>query len=164
MLSIHEAYDLLEKDPHFIEWRKGNQDSYLCHFLAMVDEDAWHVGFYNPDDTIATFSISPTALSQEKSDEIFKKPDAKVRELNMAEVDLTATKALEVAKKFSEEKYPQDPISKHLIILQALEVGTIYNITFITLAMSTINIKVDAATAEIKEHKKNSLADMMSQG
>lgn len=160
MLTVHEAMELLQGDKEFITWNKGNPESYLCHCLCMLgDEDAWHIGYSNKDGSMTTFVVTKSDISQESSDEVFKKPETEIKPLEFSNVDLTASQAVALAKEFQQKEYPQEVLSKYLIILQHLEIGQVYNITFVTLAMSTLNIKVDCKTGEVLAHKRTTLME-----
>jgi hypothetical protein len=160
MATIKEALTQLESDPMYKEWKNTNPQSYLCHCLRLMgEEDQWLLGYYNPSDSITTFSVSPMAITQEKTEEIFKKPESKILALNMNDVKISEQQALDIASEFIKKEYPRDLSSKSLVILQNLESGQVYNITFITMAMSTLNIKIDTLTGEISSHKKTSLMD-----
>jgi len=164
MLTVHTAMEQLLEDELFINWHKEHPTAYLCHCMRMLgDEDAWHIGYYL-DDTIQTFVVSPNDVAQEKQDEVFKKPDSVVKELDFSQVDLTATQAVQIAIEFQKKEFPSEIPSKQIIILQHIDAGQVYNITFVTLAMSTLNIKVDAKTGEVKEHKRTSLMDFRVDG
>ncbi|MFT4343273.1 MAG: PepSY domain-containing protein [Candidatus Woesearchaeota archaeon] len=160
MISLHDALEALKSDSVFTNWQKENPDSYLCHCMQMFgDEDAWHIGYYNKDDSITSFAVSSAEVLKENHEEVFKEPDKKVLALDMNAVELTATKALDVAKEFSQKEYPKDVISKNIIILQNISEGQVYNVTFVTLSMSTVNVKVNAETGDVVAHKKTSLMD-----
>ncbi|MCB9358322.1 hypothetical protein H6503_00165 [Candidatus Woesearchaeota archaeon] len=160
MVSVQEALNILDDDSIFKEWKSQSPDSYLCHCLKMLDdEDAWHVGYCNKDSTITTFIVSSSAVEKQDAEEAFKHPDSTILPLIEQDIAITGSQAMDLAEDFSKKEYPRDPISKSLVVLQALEIGQVYNITFITIAMSTINIKVSSKTGEILEHKKTSLMD-----
>jgi len=166
MLTVHEAFEMLSDDELFKKWKAENKESYLCHCMRMLgDEDAWHIGYYNQDDSIQPFSITKDEVAQEKKDEVFKRPETKVKELDFSQVDLTATQAVKVALEFQQKEYAKEiPTNKQIVILQHIDEGQVYNITFITLAMSTLNIKVDAKTGDVVGHKRTSLMDFRQEG
>ncbi|MFT4297967.1 MAG: hypothetical protein ACMXX5_02135 [Candidatus Woesearchaeota archaeon] len=160
MATIKQALEQLHSDPIYNEWSNSNPESYLCHCLRLMgEEDQWLFGFSNSDDTMTTFSVSPTAISKEKSDEVFKKPETKILPVDMNLVSISEQDALNIASEFIKEQYPRDLPSKNIIILQNLDVGQVYNITFITMAMSTLNLKICTKTGKIISHKKTSLMD-----
>ena len=160
MLTVHEAMERLQDDTGFTSWKSSNPDSYLCHCLCMLgDEDAWHIGYSNKDQSMMTFVITRDDITQESSEEVFKKPETEIKPLDFSNVDLTASQAVALAKEFQKKEYPQEVLSKYLIVLQHLDVGQVYNLTFVTLAMSTLNIKVDCKTGDILSHKRTTLMD-----
>ncbi|MFT4304229.1 MAG: hypothetical protein ACMXYG_06705 [Candidatus Woesearchaeota archaeon] len=160
MISVQHALELLDNDKSFKEWKKSSADSYLCHSLKMLDdEDAWHIGFSNPDGSITTFIVSDSSIEIDQPQEVFKHPDSKILPLNKQDLAITAEQALTIATDHLTKNYSKDLPSKNIIILQSLDIGQVYNITFITLSMSTINIKICSKTGEILEDKKTNLMD-----
>ena len=85
--------------------------------------------------------------------EVFKHPDHTVAELDIETVNIEVDEALEVAQKLQEEKYPKSSPFKRIIILQNLEQGQVWNITYVTQNFKTLNIKIDAGNGKIAEHK-----------
>jgi hypothetical protein len=161
MLDIKESVKELEDNDRFQAWKEECQKAYLCHCMQTLNEDdALYIGYYNPeDDKITTFAISSLALSKESTDEVFKEPGKTVEKLNIDEVNVNSENAIEYAKKIAKENYPSDLPSKNILILQTINGKQVFNITFVTLAMSTINIKIDSKTKELVSHKKTSLME-----
>jgi len=161
MLSIKEAVKELEANDRFQTWKDECPKSYLCHCMQMLNDDgAWYIGYYNKeDDKITTFAISKLALSKESTEEVFKEPGKTVEELDIDKVTVEYNDAVETAKAVSKSNYPTDLPSKNIVIVQTISGKQVYNITFVTLSMSTVNIKIDAATKEIVSHKKTSLME-----
>lgn len=161
-MKIRKLIKKLEDSKEFKDWKKENNASSLVHVFKMFDEankDEWQIGFYNPDDKIITFIIGKDSIQILPESEIFKKPDAKIFKLNIEDVKVELIEALEKAKNFQEKDYPQEKPMKEIVILQKLDIGQVYNITFVTQTFNTLNIKIDAKTGEIKSHKLMSLMD-----
>ena len=127
----------------------------------MNEEDSWHVGSYNHDDTITTFVVSSSDISLQGKEEIFKKPEDKIHPLVESDISITSEEALNKGQELVKKEYPREMITKNILILQTLSSGQVYNITFISTAMNTINVKVDSKTGEIKGHKISNLMDFV---
>lgn len=163
MLSIKEAVNGLESNDRFQAWKEENSNTYLCHCMQMMNEadDSWYLGYYNKtDDKITTFIISATALSKESTEKVFKEPGKTVEELKIDQINISYKDALDLAKETCTKNYPTDLPSKNIVIVQTLEKTPTFNITFVTLAMSTVNIKINAETKELISHKKTSLMEL----
>ena len=163
MSEIKEAINQLENDTVFKDWRSKNKDSYLCHCFKMMDEaniDDWQIGYYNKNDTIITFMVSSSGVQKGEESEIFKKPGDNVKELNKDNIKVSYLEALDEASAFAEKNYSKEVITNKILILQNLKLGQVYNITFVTMAMNTINIKIDSSSKEVLEHKLTSLMDL----
>ena len=49
---------------------------------------------------------------------------------------------------------------KEVVILQNLDVGQVWNITYITKSFQTLNIKIDAETGDVLEDKLHQIFSM----
>ena len=162
-MKIKELIEKLESSKEFKEWKKENYASSLVHVFKMFDEankDDWQIGFYNPDDTITTFIIGKEGIQILPEAEIFKKPDAKIMKLSVEDIKVELDEAIGDARKFQEKEYPNEKPTKEIVILQKLDRGLVYNITFVTQAFNTLNIKIDAKTGKVVHHKLMSLMDL----
>lgn len=161
MLDIKQSVKELEENDRFQAWKEECKEAYLSHCMQTLNEDhALYIGYYNPkNDKITTFLISPSALSKESTEDVFKEPGKTVEKLDIDKVEINSKEATEYAKVIAKEKYPRDLPSKNILILQTINNKQMFNITFLTLAMSTINIKIDAKTKELISHKKTSLME-----
>ena len=150
----------------FKNWQKKNKKCYLAHFFAEFDQKLapghWQVGFYDKEkDTIATFFVEGE-VTMHPSAEVFKDGGV-VLELDTGEVKVTAAEGLEKARFLQKKKYsPHSPI-KGIIILQHLDIGVVWNITFITQAFAALTVKVDARTGAIVRDHLVSLFDLKAQ-
>jgi len=160
MKLFKETLKKLENSKEFKEWKKDNPDVFLSYGFLIVREnqtDDWKIGYYHKkDDKISSFIVGEK-IDIEPESEVFKKEKTKVNELDLAKVKFDIDKAIEIAKKLQEEKYKNEKSQKSIIILQKLKIGQIWNITYITYNMNTLNIKIDTQTGKILEHKLSSL-------
>jgi len=162
-MKIKELLKGLDTSKDFQAWRKKNPASFLAHVFKMIDEankDDWQVGFYNPDDTITTFIVTKDDVKALPEAEIFKKPDAKIMQLDMDDIKIEMGDAIEKARNLQKKEYPKELPTKEIIILQKLDIGQLYNITLVTQSFNTLNIKVDAKTGKVIKHKLISLVDL----
>ncbi len=149
----------LQKSPVFIEWREDNKESFLSHVFTMLEngkELEWQIGYYNPgNDQIASFTILNDNIKSNPHEEIVKDENSRMLELDLNKVKFDLPEALERIKSFRIKNYSAEVPDKTIVILQNLEVGTVWNITFITKSFNTLNFKFLADRGEILEHKKN---------
>lgn len=161
-MLIKDVINKIESSKEFSEWRKTHKESYLAHIFKMLDDaniDDWQVGYYNKDDTITTFLVSGDKIKIIPEAQIFKRPDAKVLKLNMDKVKIRLAKAVEIATEYQEKHYEQEKPTKEIIILQSLETGQVYNITFVSQRFNILNMKVCCESGKIKEHTLKSIMD-----
>lgn len=161
-MDVKDIIKKLEDSSEFKKWKKDRKTSYLAHIFKMIDEankDDFQVGFYNQGDTISTFIIGKGKINLVPDSEIFKKPGSKVMGLDLEGIKIGLSDAIAKARKFKEEKYGKEDAVKEFVILQNLDVGQVYNITFVTRSFNTLNIKIDSKSGKVVEHKLMSLMD-----
>ncbi|MBW2989192.1 hypothetical protein KY358_02630 [Candidatus Woesearchaeota archaeon] len=161
-MEIIEVLNRLEEDKEFKEWHSRNKESFLAHVFKMLDDankDDWQAGYYNPDDTITTFIIIPESIKIAETENIFKRPDAKIRKLEKDKIKVDITEALQTAEKTQAKEYSNEVPFKIITILQRLEIGQVYNITYVTQSFKTLNFKVDSSNGKLLEKSLKSIMD-----
>ena len=161
-MEILDILKRLEEDKGFKEWKEKHNDSLLAHVFKMLDDaniDDWQIGYYNKDDTITTFIMTKVDIKIAETENIFKKTDAKIKELKKESIKIDITAALQTAEKIQATEYKQETPFKIITILQNLDVGQVYNITYVTQTFKTLNMKVDCKTGKILEKSLKSIID-----
>jgi len=161
-MDYTEVSERLFESDVFKDWKKKNKN-YLSHFFAEFDvslrPDHWQVGFYDKKkDTIATFFVDGS-VTLHPSAEVFKDGGV-VLELDVKQVKIGAAEALERASAVQKKKYSAHTPMKGIVILQHLNIGTVWNVTFITQALSALTVKIDAGSGEIVRDHLTSLFDL----
>jgi len=158
MKSFKESLKTLENSKEFKEWKKENPDTFLSYgFLMPASSKDWKIGYYHKkDNKITSFNVGEK-IEIEPESEIFKKDETEVKKIDLNKLKINVNKALEITKKFQEENYKNDIPNKTIIILQNLEIGQIWNITYLTITLKSLNIKLDTEKGRMLEHKSTSL-------
>jgi hypothetical protein len=155
--AIHE----LEQSSDFKEWLPGHKEYFLAHAFVMLDEankGVWQIGFYSTEkELMETFVLDNGKVSLLPEQEVLK-AEGTLKELDRNEVKIATEKALEIAEACRKEKYSKELVAKQFFILQHLDSGTVYNITYFTQSLKTINIKVSAVDGKIVFHNLQELA------
>lgn len=153
-MDFREALQKLNKSSEFVEWHTKHNNSYLSYGFIMIAKDVradWQLGYYNPsNDTLTSFSVNKTVI-QNPDAEIFKNK-TKVQKLDLAKVKITLEKALDKSEKLQKEKYSVHDALKKIAILQNLDMGQVWNITYVTQTFKTLNIKINSETGEIVKY------------
>jgi len=154
-MKAKKALETLQASEEFKQWHKEHPNAFLSHVFCMLDDNKedWQVGYHNRDDDMVTAFELKEKVNICEPEKPFKRDDYEVQELDIDNVKITLEKAVETAKGIQEEHYKGDLPFKTIIILQNIEEGQIYNITYVTLTFKTLNIKIDAATGEVKNHE-----------
>lgn len=165
-MDFKDASETLLKSAVFKDWQKKNKDCYLAHFFAEFDKELvpghWQVGFYDKEkDTITTFFIGDE-ITIAPSAEVFKEGGV-VQKLDLNNVKVSAATALQHAHALQQRKYsPHIPL-KGIAILQNLNIGVVWNITFVTQSFAALSIKVDARSGGVVRDNLVSLFDLKAQ-
>lgn len=139
-MEFLEALEHIETVEAFTTWKKEHPSWYLVHgFLQLEEGDEWQIG-YSDGDKVTTILLTPFNILPEQ--EVYKSPDKKIEALNVDEVVLGLNEALEIFNVEREEKYPTESIFKHIILLQVIDGVLLYNITGITKAFKTLNVRI----------------------
>lgn len=161
-MEIKEVIENLCSHSEFKEWKKTHKDCYLVHAFKMPDdanENIWQIGYYDKKkDKITTFFIEQGDVKIIPEEEVYKREKKAVKELDIDKVKINVNKALEKANEILKEKY-KEQVMKTVIILQNIEEGLVWNITFVTNSFKTLNIKVDAANGKVVKHELTSLME-----
>lgn len=165
-MHFKNAWKILQEDPKFQEWRKSHSGAIFSYAFITIDKQLsndWQFGFYDPkDDRMVTFAIVNEKVGEPRTDEVFKEPGAKMHEVDLAKVKLPVAEVLRLADAFVKTAYPKEFISRKILILQyLLDFGLVWNITMMSLAYNSLNLKIAADTGDIKFHKLISLQDYM---
>jgi len=161
-MEILNVLKRLEEDKGFKEWKGKHKESFLAHVFKMLDDaniDDWQIGYYNKDDTITTFIMTKEDIKIAETENIFKRPDAKIKKLKKEEIKIEITEALQTAEKIQATEYKQEIPFKIITILQNIDVGQVYNITYVTKSFKTLNIKVDSKTGKVIKKSLKSIMD-----
>ncbi len=153
----------VKKSEEFKKFIEEQKNSTLAHAFIMTNQDDnvidKQVGFYNHDiKRIISFTFENNTIKRMQEAEVFRKEKTAIKELKLSEVATTFDEINKKATAFLKEKYKSTP-SRKIFILQHLDVGQVWNITFLTNRLSTVNIKVDAATEEIISDEEVQIMD-----
>ena len=166
-MELKEALSRLEESKEFKEWKEKNKEDYFSYAFCELNEHegAWQMGYYNKKEDKITTIIVDDEMKITPHEEVFKKPDTKVSKVEMGKVKLSFAEIMDNTSEFQKKEYPKEEANKIIAILQNLEkLGTVWNITFITKAFNTLNVKVNAEDGKVLEHKLSSIFDLRKEG
>ena len=161
-MDIQEALARLTRTTIFKEWHEKNKEYYLAHAFIMLDEpnkNTWQIGFYNSSkERMVTFMLTGNDVQHTEDQEVLKK-EGTIEKLNPSEIKIHVQQALDTAKECLQKEYKGQTPLKEFFIIQNAEKHHMYNITYFTQSLTTINIKIDAGTGKIIKHTSQKLAD-----
>ncbi|HLG24734.1 MAG TPA: hypothetical protein VI564_07440 [Candidatus Nanoarchaeia archaeon] len=164
-MSIKKILDNLEQTSEFKKWKSKNKNSYFSHAFKIPQEmkpEEWQLGFYNPKkDNITTFVVSQNSIEKRPEEEVFKKDESRISGIDFEKVSLDFETVLDAAANFQNKNFPKDKSIKTIAILQNLpNLGNVWNITYVTQAFNTLNMKIDAKSGNVIEHKLSSIFEL----
>ncbi|VVB81361.1 Peptidase propeptide and YPEB domain protein [uncultured archaeon] len=157
-MDLHETLAKLTRHPVFKEWHTENKEYFLAHAFLMLDEankNCMQIGFYNPaKERMVTFFVADDVKKTDEQEVL--RSEGSIQQLKPEEVKLTVEEAIKIAEGCFKE-YKETAI-KHFFIIQNAEGHTMFNITYFTQSLKTVNIKIDATTGKVIKHSKQDLA------
>lgn len=160
-MKLKDAIKEINECDELAEWKRKNTEGYLSTIFVMMDEkqkSEWQFGYYTPkNDRVTSFFVFEDFIKESDESEVFKEPDTTVKELDLGKVKVWVDEALKTANDMQEEKYSKEIPEKVIMILQNIEEGLLWNITYVTSAFNTLNIKVSAENGKIISDKLTNL-------
>jgi hypothetical protein len=154
-MKVTEAIKRVEASKEYGKYMKERPDSFLAHAFTMKEDEgfeSWQLGYYSPKkDKITVFELGESVKMLPESD-VFKKEETIVKRLDLAKLRLDIDQAIEAAYKVNKEHYPQVLSNKQILILQNIEEGQVWNITFISPGMDVLNIKIASEDGKVISH------------
>ena len=152
----------LEGQEIFTSWKKEHPKSFLAHVFVMIEGDAssgYQVGYYDTaDKKVTSFLVQGDEVNVLPPSEIFKDPDTELIALDISGIELSTQDVLAKAHEIREDDYSGIPVMKVFFILQHIEgVGRVFNVTFVTRDLKTLNVKLEAQSGEVLKHSLQSL-------
>ena len=162
-MEFKEALNKLENSKEFEEWKKKNTDSYLAHGFIMQGrgEGEWQIGYYNRKKELMTSFFIDEKIKISPETEVFKRDGHIVKELDAEKVRFDYSEAMSYADKFRKENYRNEEPMYIIVILQNLNIGQVWNITFVTKNFNALNMKISPENGKILD---NSLTPLMEFG
>jgi len=151
----------VEESNEFKTFIKKNPHYYLVHVFTMVDSETigvWQIGYYSKDtDKLVVFESHDDLVYIHPEADALKKEEY-IQPLDLSKLKISKNDANEIYDNTLKENYPNEIKSKTIVLLQNLpEYGQVWNITLVTLALSVINIKIDAETGKVIKHTKENM-------
>jgi len=163
-MELKQALQKLGKSAEFKKWKKTHAEAFLAHAFVMLDDankDNVQFGFFDSkSDRMTPFMVEPKKVSALPESEVFKSEQS-ITPLVMEHVQLTDEKALEIADEFRKKNYPAELPIKTFFIVQHLDLGCVFNITFFTKSLKTLNLKISVVDGKIVKHSFESLISGM---
>ena len=161
-MDVKATLKKLQESQDFKKWLDGNKETYFSYAFKIPQEmgsDEWQLGFYNKkNDKITTFVVNNKSINIRQEEEVFKKEGMDVNEVQVDKIKLTFDNAIVKAAEFQQKNFPKDRSIKTIAILQNLpNLGNVWNITYVTEAFNTLNMKISASTGKIIEHNISSV-------
>jgi len=161
-MDLHETLAKLTRSSVFKDWHAENKEYFLAHAFVMLDEankGVWQIGFYSKEkERMVTFIVAGDSVNHTEEQEVLR-TEGEIAKLDPEEVKHSIEEALKTAKACLQENYRGEMVLKEFFIIQNAEGHPMFNITYFTQSLKTINVKINAKTGEIIKHSKQSLAE-----
>lgn len=154
--NLKKMIALVEATPEYKAYKAAHPELYLVHLFQMTGINP-QVGYYSTKTKkVTTFDLGiPIQMREEVP---FQEEAHTIKGLDIKKIKLSMDEALAIADTIRKEKYKSEPTNKQILILQNIEQGQMFNITFVTNSFKTLNVKINAETTEVISH---SLANLI---
>ncbi len=158
-MKIQSIVQDIENHKEFQAWHKQHATCFLAHVFMMIDKKGmtWQLGYCDGagsgDEMITTVTLAEDMLTISKPEKAFKKPGSTIKALKMGEVQTDVPDVLTMLHDLQHKKYPAELPVKKIVVLQNIAEGQVYNVTYVTQTMKTLNIKVDAGSGKVVSEK-----------
>jgi hypothetical protein len=150
----------LQQSAKYKHWKQTHKDHFLSHIFSF-EPGCLQFGYSDKSaERITTFVVKQDSVAVSGEEEIFKQPETKLLPLRLERVKLSLEKALAKALAFQKSHYKEHEPQNQIVILQSLDIGQVYNITFVTKTLHTLNLKIHAGSGRVIEQKLTSLFDL----
>jgi uncharacterized membrane protein YkoI len=158
---MKEIVDKLEKSPEFKKWRETHKEEYLASMFLISSKEKlsvnWQVDYYNlKKNQMTSFVVHDESVEQLPPEEVFKRAEDVVDELDISKVKISYEDAIINANAILKDKYRNEDVNKQILILQQLD-RLVWNITYVTALFNMLNVRVDAITGEVISENFSSL-------
>ncbi len=154
-LDVFKVFEFIKKSKHY---ENLPEDAYLS-FIYFADND-FQVGFYLPTENLhRVFYIKPNHKDSEiivNDEENKKEPPLK---LDLDRIVITLHDAKTIADEIFASNYPHDKYYKQIFILQASDLGIVWNVIILTNKFEMINLKICAETGRLLKAKSEKVFD-----
>ncbi len=162
-MSFQEIITRVESSQEWKTWHAAHAGGFLAHGFMLLDapnKDLWQIGYFCPTtDRMTTFMVEPQNITVGPEAEVMK-DESGVLPLNLNEVQIDELTAMNHANKARAVTFPGEHVLKVFFILQTLRLGTVYNITFVTQSLRTLNFKIASTTGTVLAQSGESLVQM----
>ncbi len=159
-MEIKEVVERLEHSTEFSRWKKEHKNSFFADAFMIADDEEqshWQLGYYDEDENRITVFVMEKVIHVKEPAEVFKKDKDAVLKVNLGKVKLGVEDVKRKLRELLTLEYSKEKIVKSIFILQNIKVGQVWNVTNITESFKTLNVKIDAETGKVLEHKLVSL-------
>ena len=166
-MEVLEALEILKNNPTFKDWKKHNEETYFSYGFNVIEkekENPWQLGFFDKkNDKLTSFTVLEHDIIISPQEDAFKPETMEIMPIEVEKVKKNLQEILQKAEGLQKKEYKAEIPMKIIAILQNLEnFGTIWNITFVSRTMKTLNIKINSENGNILEHKLHSLFEFQS--
>jgi hypothetical protein len=165
-MEVIKLISLLRENDVYKKWKDSNKDAELVHIFLMIEpgsDTKFDIGFFDKGKGLMTSFIVDKDMNEveiSETKDVLAKDPQKILPIDEPKVKVRFDEALETAGELQKTSYAKHQPMKEVVILQNLEQGQVWNITFITKQFETLNIKVDAETGDVIEDKLHQIFSM----
>ncbi|MFH1850055.1 MAG: hypothetical protein ABH879_07800 [archaeon] len=159
-MDFRDALKSVQNSDVYKDWSGQHKDNYLANAFIMLDvqlQGNWQFGYYTRNNRkITTFSVEGS-IKLMPEDDVFQKDKEDIPALNMGSVETGFDDILENAMSFQRKNYPMNNPQKIIVILQNNGNEQMWNLTFLSSSLETLNLNICPVTGKILRNKLTSI-------
>lgn len=147
----------VEASDEYKNWRESNPKFYLSSIFTILEapEQEWHLNYYDADKDMIDSFILGQGIRFVTHSEILSEETPIALEPEKAIIPFD--EILSIAKDFMNKNYPNFKPQRTMVVLQVYGGLQVWNISFFSALMMSVNMKIDASNGNIVSHKPLSI-------
>ena len=148
-MDIKELISKVESSEEYKNWRSANSKAFLASIFTIPDSDPeeWHLNYFDAEKEEINSFVVGEDIKLITHTEILS--DGVPEALEPEKVSVPFDKVLSIANDLMKKKYPAFKPARSMVVLQYIDGKQLWNISFFSALLHTLNIRIDASNGTV---------------
>ena len=149
IVNIKALITKVEASEEYKNWRNSNPKPFLSSIFTIPDSDPeeCHLNYFDAEKEEINSFVVGEDIKLITHSEILS--DGVPKELEPEKVSITFDKVLSIANDLMKKKYPNFKPARSMLVLQYIDGKQVWNISFFSALLHTLNIRIDASDGTV---------------